>query len=74
MKINIFGKKEPDMREPLSNVTGKDSYTSIDLNAYNNNNKVGVPTPPTYSFSKFMDDMDRVTNPKPPKNTDIIGF
>ena len=72
MKINIFGKKEPDMREPLSNVTGKDNYTSIDLNAYNNNNKVGLPSLPTYSFNKFMDDMDRVTNPKLPKNTDII--
>ena len=62
------------MREPLPNVTGKDNYISIDLNAYNNNNKVGVPTSTTYSFNKFMNDIDRVTNPKPPKNTDIIGF
>ena len=69
MKINIFGKL---LSKNDNKVKVEDKYVAIDLNAYNKENSVTVARPSLYNFDSFVEDLDRVSNPKPLKNTEFI--
>ena len=69
MKINIFGKL---LSKNDNKVKVEDKYVAIDLNAYNKENMVTVARPSLYNFDSFVEDLDRVSNPKPLKNTEFI--
>ena len=69
MRFNIFGKlmsKNDDRAKP------KNMCVKIDLNAYDKENRVKVNHPSLYTFNSFVEDIDRVANPKPLKNTELI--
>jgi len=50
----------------------KNPYVKIDISAYNNQNRVGLKSPASYTFDTFAEDLDKVMNPKPLKNTEFI--
>ena len=69
MIFNIFGKlmsKNDDRAKP------KNRCVKIDLNAYDKDNRVKVSRSSLYTFDSFIEDIDRVSNPKPLKNTELI--
>ena len=74
MNFNIFSKKVSNVRKLSSDKDSKDKYVKVDVNAYNENNRVKISRPPIYSFNGFMEDIDRVLNPTTPKNTEIIDI
>lgn len=60
------------MSKNVDKVIVKNQYMDIDLGAYNKANRVDVVRPALYSFDSFVEDLDRVSNPKPLKNTEFI--
>jgi hypothetical protein len=50
----------------------KKEVVKIDVTSYNKDNRVSIKSSASYNFNSFVDDLDRVTNPTPPNNTEIL--
>ena len=64
--FGIFASKKTNSK------VSKNPYAKIDISAYNNQNRVGLKFPASYTFDSFAEDLDKVINPKPLKNTEFI--
>ena len=69
MKFNFLGRLKSNKKDSL---LPKKEPVIIDVSSYNEENKVSIKSSTLYNFNSFVRDMDRVINPTPPNNAEII--
>lgn len=69
MKFNFLGRFKSNKKDDIS---PKKNPVKIDVSSYNADNKVAIKSSTLYNFDSFIEDMDRVIDPTPPNNAEIL--